>query len=177
MSDLIREAPLGQALRWISRNKLFQYPEERDDFVLPVQYTTQLNSEKDVRHSSAAATPTRTSTQVPSSSEDSDVEGLSMSKTKSRAETMPYSNERFEVEQQLALERTKTIPIVPKKTTDGIILVDWVSFNFSEYSFPVRRSHELSNLGSWALLRHCFYSKFFKIEYTDPEIYCAVHYR
>lgn len=47
MSDLIREAPLGQALRWVSRNKLFQYPEKRADFVLPVQYTTQLNSEKD----------------------------------------------------------------------------------------------------------------------------------
>lgn len=48
MSDLIHEAPLGQALRSISRNKIFQYPEERGDFVLPEQYTTQLNSSENV---------------------------------------------------------------------------------------------------------------------------------
>jgi MFS transporter, DHA1 family, multidrug resistance protein len=33
--------------------------------------------------------------------------------------------ERFELELQLAVERTKTIPIVPKKTSDGVVLVDW----------------------------------------------------
>jgi DHA1 family multidrug resistance protein-like MFS transporter len=125
MSDLIREAPLGQALRWLSRNGLFQYPEERADFQLPVHYITQLNSEKIVRASSITSTPARTSARASISPKDTDVEGLGISRTKSRAETMPYSNERFEVEQQLALERTKTIPIVPKKTTDGIILVDW----------------------------------------------------
>lgn len=124
MSDLIREAPLGQALQWISRNRLFQYPEERDGFELPLAYITQLNSEKTVRrHTSVSSRSTATSSAT--SPADSDIEGLGMTRTKSRLDTMPYSQERFEVEQQLALERTKTTPIVPAKTSDGILLVDW----------------------------------------------------
>jgi DHA1 family multidrug resistance protein-like MFS transporter len=31
----------------------------------------------------------------------------------------------FETEQQLALEGTKATPIVPLKTSDGILLADW----------------------------------------------------
>jgi DHA1 family multidrug resistance protein-like MFS transporter len=124
MSDTIREAPLGQALRFVSRNKLFQYPEEREDFELPTAYITQINSEKDVhRHTNIASTPTTTSSAT--SPADNDFVGLSVIRIKSRLETVPYSNERFEVEQQLALERTKTTPIVPVKTSDGILLVDW----------------------------------------------------
>jgi DHA1 family multidrug resistance protein-like MFS transporter len=107
MSDIIREAPLGQAIRWLSGNKLLQYLEERADFELPIQYAAQLKSEKDVQpHSSIASTPTTTSTpDAVALSADSDLEGLGVARTKSRMDTMPYSNERFEVEQQLALER------------------------------------------------------------------------
>ena len=124
MLDTIREAPLGQALRWISRDSVFQYPEERDDFELPVAYITQLNSEKTAQgHTDITSTPATTSGAT--SPIESDAEGLGMTRTKSRLQTMPYSNERFEVEQQLALERTKTTPIVPAKTSDGILLVDW----------------------------------------------------
>ena len=165
MSDLIREALLGQALRWVSRNKLLQYPEERADFVLPVQYTAQLNSEKDARHESIASTPIRNSTRAPTSSEDSDVEGLAISKTKSRVETMPYSNERFEVEQQLALERTKTIPIAPKKTTDGIILVDWYTTDD-----PANPQNWSSRKRMFATLVMCAYTW---VVYTGSSIYAA----
>ncbi|UKZ78279.1 hypothetical protein TrVFT333_006015 [Trichoderma virens FT-333] len=35
MYDLFRESALGQAIRFVSRNKWLQYPEERPDFVLP----------------------------------------------------------------------------------------------------------------------------------------------
>jgi DHA1 family multidrug resistance protein-like MFS transporter len=30
MSDLIRDAPVGQIVRWITKNKYLQYPEEKD---------------------------------------------------------------------------------------------------------------------------------------------------
>ena len=48
-----------------------------------------------------------------------------MKHTLSRTETRPYTQERFEVEQQLETERSKSIVIVPTKTSDGTILVDW----------------------------------------------------
>ncbi|BGP40666.1 hypothetical protein JCM10449v2_004628 [Rhodotorula kratochvilovae] len=35
VSDLMRDAPFGQAMRWISRSKLFKYPEEMPDYVVP----------------------------------------------------------------------------------------------------------------------------------------------
>lgn len=42
-----------------------------------------------------------------------------------RTSTRPYTRERFDIEQQLAAEKTKSIMIAPTKTSDGTILVDW----------------------------------------------------
>lgn len=36
MLELIRQAPIGQAIRYVTRNKYLQYPEERDDYELPI---------------------------------------------------------------------------------------------------------------------------------------------
>lgn len=38
MSALMRDAPIGQIVRYLTKNRLFQYPEERDDFELPASY-------------------------------------------------------------------------------------------------------------------------------------------
>lgn len=38
MSALIRDAPIGQIIRWATKNRVLQYPEERDDFELPTSY-------------------------------------------------------------------------------------------------------------------------------------------
>lgn len=46
MYDLIRDAPLGQAIRFLSGKRLFRYPEEEAGFVLPPQYTARLKEEK-----------------------------------------------------------------------------------------------------------------------------------
>jgi DHA1 family multidrug resistance protein-like MFS transporter len=35
MSDVIREAPLGQLIRWVTRNRVLKYPEEETDFIYP----------------------------------------------------------------------------------------------------------------------------------------------
>ena len=125
--DLIREAPLGQIIRWVTGNRMFKYPEEEPGFELPLQYITQLNSEKDTQlHSPSTNSPAAVSaSDLSATSTKQDLEGLGVTRTKSRLDTAPYSNERFEVEQQLAIERTKTLPIAPKKTSDGIILIDW----------------------------------------------------
>jgi len=56
MSALIRDAPIGQIIRFVTRNKVLQYPEERADFVIPDCYsgarqphqTKQIPLEEDV---------------------------------------------------------------------------------------------------------------------------------
>ncbi|KAK1237769.1 hypothetical protein MKX07_003605 [Trichoderma sp. CBMAI-0711] len=50
MADLIRDAPLGQVVRWVTRNKYFKYPEEREDFQLPEPWIQLLNGESVTDH-------------------------------------------------------------------------------------------------------------------------------
>jgi DHA1 family multidrug resistance protein-like MFS transporter len=38
MSALVRDTPFGQAVRYFTRNRIFQYPEERPDFQIPAAY-------------------------------------------------------------------------------------------------------------------------------------------
>ena len=35
MLDLIRDAPAGQLLRWLTKKQILLYPDEREGFVLP----------------------------------------------------------------------------------------------------------------------------------------------
>lgn len=157
MADTIREAPLGQLLRFLSGNRLFPYPEELPGFELPATYNALLNSSG--KSPEATRTVSRQRTRLSSQSSHSsgstnaitpsaevDVEKaelekrdtatqpgpyeqttdtLQLSRTKSRLETAPYTEDRLEVEAELAIERTQTKPIVPIKTSDGNILVDW----------------------------------------------------
>ena len=39
MSDIFREAPMGQLIRYITHNKYLQYPEEKPDFKCPTCYS------------------------------------------------------------------------------------------------------------------------------------------
>lgn len=38
MSGLIRDAPIGQIIRYVTRNRVLQYPEEKPDYKLPADY-------------------------------------------------------------------------------------------------------------------------------------------
>lgn len=40
MTDLIRDAPIGQILRYITGHRILKYEEEKDDFAIPTCYTT-----------------------------------------------------------------------------------------------------------------------------------------
>ena len=129
MSDTIRDAPIGQIIRWATRNKYFQYPEEKDGFELPIEYTTALNSSQKPTSLDASRsgsnTPTIPLERVTTKTSHSDNEKLALTRTKSRSETQNFTEERLEIDQELALERTKTLPIAPTKTAEGNILVDW----------------------------------------------------
>lgn len=39
MSALVRDAPFGQIVRYLTNKRVFQYPEERSDFQIPAAYT------------------------------------------------------------------------------------------------------------------------------------------
>ncbi|KAK6444482.1 hypothetical protein FP744_10000730 [Trichoderma asperellum] len=150
MLEIIREAPLGQAIRFLSRNRLLQYPEEKADFQLPDLYVAQLGRQEKQRidgHASFYSTPGETSiagntnvsrnrsesragSQSESQSESlqhfaTNYESLRTVTTARSVCTVPYTTERMRAEKELEIERTKSLPIAPQKTSDGIILVDW----------------------------------------------------
>ena len=156
MSDLIREAPLGQLIRYLTKNRMFKYPEELPDYELPPEYTAAMTGADTTgeKRKSSSESPSPSPTPqtdlekqeprqtVPGSNpalESRDTEPiktqtandpnsptqLGLKKTKSRADTIPFSEERFTVEAEEAVERTQSVAIVPTKTSDGVILVDW----------------------------------------------------
>ncbi|KAI7190836.1 MFS general substrate transporter [Hortaea werneckii] len=46
MADLFRDAPMGQIIRYVTGNRVLQYPEERPDFHCPQCYTSNDMTEK-----------------------------------------------------------------------------------------------------------------------------------
>lgn len=135
---MLREAPLGQMIRWVTGNRVLQYPEELPGFELPSTYNSLLNSSGEKHAIQRESTrpsraPTRQSSISVEGDEKKEEQGpydegqgeLSLTRTKSRLETTPFTEDRLELEAELAIERTQTKPIVPVKTADGVVLVDW----------------------------------------------------
>lgn len=132
MYEAIRDSAYGQAVRWITGNKYFKYEEEIEGFQIPWQ-TSDLSDEKSntiARSDTNARSSLASSTQdylepIKTENQAHQLPEAALTRTKSREATSPYTPERFDVEQQLSLERTQSRVIVPKKTADGVILVDW----------------------------------------------------
>ncbi|KAL8992055.1 MAG: hypothetical protein Q9188_007667, partial [Gyalolechia gomerana] len=135
MADLFREAPIGQLIRFASGNKYFQYPEEKPDFQLPEAYNTALNSLSIHQKPSHISSTSESHSDIPSppqaierekslGSANDDLE-TALTRTKSREDTQQWTENRLEIERELSLQRTKSVPVAPTKTADGTILVDW----------------------------------------------------
>jgi MFS transporter, DHA1 family, multidrug resistance protein len=136
MSDLLREAPFGQVVRFVTRNKYFQYPEEKPDFVCPHSYKPEnavqpenraTNETKGSEGGNGQMTPANESNLKKLESSNSSASDLERQPTLGlqRTQTLPYTAERLEIEQRLNMERTKSKPILPAKTANGVILADW----------------------------------------------------
>lgn len=144
MADLIRESPIGQVIRFVTRNKYFRYPEEIPGFQIPWEGVTGVSGdekladlsvrsnhesdardgERDVEKSLEAEELARKTT-APGSIGTHLGSTSTISRTRTREQTVPYTAERFETELEEKAERQKSTIIVPQKTSDGIILVDW----------------------------------------------------
>lgn len=119
MQAVIRDAPFGQFVRLVTKNKYFQYPEEKADFKLPDQWTRVIDGPDSAAGSEDTQTEAQTETQT--NQIDSD-ESLSYVTPRN---SLPYTEARLEGDEQHEIQKIKSIPIVPKKTKDGAILVDW----------------------------------------------------
>lgn len=150
VADVIQDSALGQVIRFVTKGKAFAFPEDDPNFKIPWEQATASEKEKELevaqnasRDASAATTPDGVSSQQ-LAARDEDVEpgnglstiptaasaarsamGVVTTRTRTREQTLPYSRERFEVEQEEAIEREHSSVIAPQRTSDGIILVDW----------------------------------------------------
>ena len=148
-SALLRDAPIGQLIRWATKGRLLTYPEERPDFQCPASYG---GGKESTAPSSSSPTPLaekrdsldnaelrQTATAADLESQDSNTTiDRSMSKAMTRPE-MQQVTTRAELEEtytnaarQETLKSQKSKPIVPEKTSDGTILVDWYTTDDSE---------------------------------------------
>ena len=156
----LRESPLGQVIRFASRNRCLLYQEEKPEFVLPwqkaieedqssmeldkvmhqissgVQSSTLEPSERKESHRSpiedaelekqeTIEEPEVAQTMVQERSRQELSRHTTISRTVTREQTMPWSTERIRTEEREAVERQRSRIIMPQKTNDGIVLVDW----------------------------------------------------
>ncbi|KAJ5889040.1 major facilitator superfamily domain-containing protein [Penicillium taxi] len=148
MNSTIREAPFGQLVRYFTKNKYFQYPEESPDFQLPEVWIQSMNEPSEKQEEAQRQNSERISRI-----------------TTQNSNTLSSTESRLEADEQHELEKIKSIPITPKKTRDGAILVDWYYTDDSE------NPHNWSNLrrGMVALII-CLYTF---VVYTTSAIYTS----
>ena len=169
MRDMIRESPLGQAIRLLSQAKLFRYPEEEPGFELPLQYVTLLNAKQGLNLQNQKSPSNREPSHVQASDlvsgtrsgghESPDMEVLGKSTTTNSTYTVPFSNERLQAERTVAIERTQSRPIVPQTTADNLILVDWYT------------TDDPANPQNWSTFKKC--SVVFILALYTFTVYCA----
>jgi DHA1 family multidrug resistance protein-like MFS transporter len=190
MADLIRDAPLGQLIRFVTRNKYLQYPEEKPGFKLPESWDAVLNNPDVIIDETpgannnalltgtalaSSASSTVAATEDPKAKgetekETEDVERgdavpVRLHRSRSPQETQAYTIDRLEADEEHDVEKVKSIPVVPKRTKDGHVLVDWY------YSDDNENPHNWTNnrrLGVALII--CLYTF---VVYTSSAIYTS----
>ncbi|KIW19124.1 hypothetical protein PV08_03416 [Exophiala spinifera] len=136
MLDTIRDAPLGQLIRLVTNNRVLLYPDEKPGFTLP-KVAPESPGEPEPDNSGRPNT-------------DEEAAGrLSLERQVSRV----FTPERLELDQQLELEKTKSIPISLHKTADGTVLVDWYTTDDPENPQNWSRGKK-----RFVLIQICLYS-------------------
>ncbi|KAJ6127525.1 major facilitator superfamily domain-containing protein [Penicillium sp. IBT 18751x] len=126
MQAVIRDAPFGQLVRYVTKNKYFQYPEEKPDFQLPETWIEVMHQSDPLRKGSSQTE--KPESESPGIAGNSDSPRGDPGEALSRASTQhsfSWTRDRLEEEERHEIEKVKSTPIVPKRTRDGVILVDW----------------------------------------------------
>jgi DHA1 family multidrug resistance protein-like MFS transporter len=164
--DVIRDAPFGQLMRYVTRDRLFRYPEEEPDFHLHDPWIRLANDAKSGIETPATQSPTAALHSPPSSVHDSEgLQTTELADEKQEDQSLNRATESPDIENTKTGEKDEPIPIVPTRTKDGSILVDW--YNTDDPANP----HNWSNRrrGFLALLI-CTYTF---VVYTTSAIYTA----
>ncbi|KAN0095330.1 major facilitator superfamily transporter [Hyaloscypha variabilis] len=176
--DLLRESAVGQIARYITKNKVLLYPEEEEGFHwLPLE-ALLAEENKPLEEKDDTQTPEPEGAEK-TESEDPEVDGEDEAEDPTpfhlapiatapdnerttnseahsvltRTSTAAYTRERFDVEQAIAAEKTKSIAIAPTKTRDGVILVDWYTTDD-----PANPQNWQPRKKGFVLAQLCFYS-------------------
>ncbi|EXJ62770.1 hypothetical protein A1O7_03209 [Cladophialophora yegresii CBS 114405] len=146
MSTILRDAPVGQIIRYITKNKYLQYPEEQAGYVLRDTYQRFDKSRTVPQAQPRELIPEDLEKKLDDDSDDAgsldkartaaDRESMAPSdRTLSKIMTRPelsQVNTRADLEQaytnatrQETLKAQPSRAIAPQVTSDGVILVDW----------------------------------------------------
>ncbi|PMD30724.1 multidrug transporter [Hyaloscypha variabilis F] len=136
MKDTIRESAFGQLVKLATGDRYLQYIEEGSQFQLPYGFDTEVSSEDDTGANAAH--------------ERGESVGLALDKMEmTRDVDLCYHDRVLTRDIQVAMQRTTSQAIQPKKTADDRTLVDWYTtddpenpYNWSSakkfiYSFAV----------------------------------------
>lgn len=147
MSDLIRDAPVGQVIRFLTRNRFLQYPEERDDWQLPAAYDADQKVKRDYSSSASSTTDVDQVTELEKEEPPSndpltttatqpDVErGIettrSLSQVMSRSQMSRVNTQASlgdahqDALRQETIKQEASRPLTPERTAANQILVTW----------------------------------------------------
>jgi DHA1 family multidrug resistance protein-like MFS transporter len=150
MKEIIREAAIGQIIRYVSGNRLLRYPEEEPDFQIPFERMmhkrklSEINKEIDVESEVPSPAPEEAEEEEAMRKVETAIDGandvdieksetspthhleqLNSVRSMARTQTIPNTRERMEVERELAAQRTLSLPIQPVITSTGQVLVTW----------------------------------------------------
>jgi MFS transporter, DHA1 family, multidrug resistance protein len=164
MYALFRESPAGQLLRLVTRNKILQYPEEKPGYKVPQEWLDVLNSEKPPSPAHAPGS-SASSVRPLDGAEADDKDKITPSPPDADTDTVVDTDTEKAAgpAQDLDLTQTRSQPIIPRRTKDGLVLVDYYTTDdpANPYNWP--RSQKLT---STFIL--CFYTF---VIYASSSIY------
>ncbi|KAK0116003.1 hypothetical protein ONS95_013040 [Cadophora gregata] len=151
MSDIFRDAPIGQIIRLITKNKILQYPEEKADFKYTSDYlmpppaeekalvtTTTSNTIPVAKNEEVEGQAETAQEDLDTSDDESTTQSLRAKLTMSRILSRPIIMERTVTMAEVAQAYNAAVDveniseqvcqrIKPKINEDGIMIVDWYS--------------------------------------------------
>ena len=146
MVDLIRDTAFGSLVRFFSRNRWLQYPEECETFVVPDAYLNPISAhvqDKDRDPTSELQDARVLRSGISSIDEKTDMPDVERVPTLNLGLNEHNIHNLTDLEHAVTAELKKepTRPIAPQRTSDGIILVDWYT------------TDDPANPQNWSLLK------------------------
>jgi MFS transporter, DHA1 family, multidrug resistance protein len=205
MTSVLRDTPFGQLVRYVTKGRYLQYPEEIPGFQIPwlqdvatdpVEHTNVGNqevvpastaekeleatepsnirdgnmqnnrssaSEIDININGAGARLKEYQATVPSHSSEKPIQHPSRPSMQTRQSTDTHPAEQLDVERQVTATRTQSNIITPKRTAEGIILIDWYSSDDAEN--PQNWSATYKSFVTFLIVAYTF------VVYTGSSIY------